>query len=309
MSFDIAALRHVAITAGVPTAQVAEVVEGALRDAFTVARGTADDLTITVDDATGSVDVRDGSGTQLRVEVLGARATAAARQSVVSWLRDLERVRKVGPWAQREGRAIRAIVRSVGRDGEVRLDAQGTFAVMPAGESVDTEVLRPGEEISVLLLNANVTDRDVIRLTVSRRQPALVAALFDRHLAGTETMITGVAREPGVRTKVAFEGAVADLVGPGGLAVRAVMNELGGERIDLIAKSEDLAVFAATALSPATVISATLTDPARRVVAVEVAPDQLATAAGVGGINLRLATRLTGARIELLTTPAPALAA
>lgn len=309
MSFDISALRQLAATAGVPADDVATIVRSALRDALAVARGTADDLTIDVDPDSGTVTVIDASGAPVPTDNLGARATLAARQAVVSWLRDRDRVRKVGPWAKREGTPIRAVVKHVARNGDVRLDAQGTAAVMPAGEAISGEELHPGTEVTVLLLNANVTDRDTVRLTVSRRQPALVTALFARHLDGTGTTIRSVAREPGVRTKVAYSGDLADLVGPAGTIVRSVTADLDGEKVDLIATSDDPATFAAAALSPAKTISATVTDPSRRTVTVEVAPDQMALAYGTGGVNLRLACKLTGTRIQLVPTTAAAQAA
>lgn len=304
MSFDISTLRQLAATTGVPADEVATVIRSALRDALAVARGTADDLTIDVDTHTGAVTVTDPSGAPVSTDNLGARATLAARQSVVSWLRDRDRIRKVGRWAAREGTPIRATVKQVLRNGDVRLDAQGTTAILPAGEAVNGEDLTLGTEVTVLLLNANVTDRDTVRLTVSRRQPALVSSLLAKHLEGTETTISGVAREPGVRTKVAYRGQLSDLLGPAGMHVRAVMTDLGGEKVDLVAVSDDPAVFAAAALTPAKTIAATVTDPTRRTVTVEVAPDQMALAYGTGGVNLRLACKLTGTRIQLVPTAA-----
>src|SRR5690606_34253491 len=116
------------------------------------------------------------------------------------------------------------------------------------------------------------------RLTVSRRQPALVSALFEQHLGTGPTRIVGVAREPGLRSKVACSGPGdprMELIGPAGMIARAVTAELGQEKIDIVAVDDDLAQFAAAALTPASVQRAEVIDPVRRVVRAYVTPDQI----------------------------------
>lgn len=306
MEFDARMLQQVAQSAGVPEADVADAVAAALEAAYNTRPDALPGVTAQVSAATGDVELRDPDGNLVAADGFGVRGAMAARQAIVSWLRDLERRRKAGPWVQSEGTSVRATVKKVLRDGDVHLDVDGITAILPAGEATPGEHLTVGQSVAVLLLAANVTDRDMVRLAVSRRQPALVTALFKQHMTRTNSAATvaAVAREPGVRSKVACAGPEARqaFIGPTGTVVRSVAADLHGEAIDLISYSDDLAAFAASALSPATTLSAELTDSVRRVVRVTVAADQLAIAEGAGGVNLRLACKLTGARIELVTT-------
>lgn len=305
MDFDARTLHQVATTVHVPLEEVVTVVTAALQDAYNATTAARADVHVHLDTASGRVLLLDETGAQVAPNGFGARATTAARQALTSWMRNLERVRKVGKWAQLEGAVVRGTVRAVTRDGEVRLDIDGTAAVLPAGEAIPGEALNPGMRMALLLLNANVTDRGTTKLTVSRRQPALVTALFDEHRTprSARVQIVSVAREPGVRTKVAVTAAdgdpVRELVGVGGSVARAVMGDLGGERVDIVEHSTDLTMFVAAALTPARPTQVRILEEKRREVIAEVPADQMAVAAGAHGVNLRLAIKLTGARIRL----------
>lgn len=306
MELDARTLGQVADAAGAPVEDVVAVVAAALKDAYDTTPNAQPGVTVSID-GSGRVELRDESGARVANPGFGSRATTAARQAIVSWMRDQERLRKVGRWGTLEGTPVRGVVKAFGRDGEVRLDVDGTLAVLPSGEAIAGEALTRGQDVTVLLLAANVTDRDVVKLTVSRRQPALVSALFERHLArvGSDARVVAVAREPGVRSKVSCAGQGdprAELVGPAGMIVRSVMADLGGEKVDIIHSEGALEEFVAAALSPAAVVGSELVDATRRVVLVKVTAEQRPTAEGVGGVNLRLASKLTGARIELETT-------
>lgn len=310
MELDLDTLRALAASQNVPVHDVADVVAAALTDAYAKSPGALPGASVELDDHSGTFVVVDQDEvTHPMPAALGRTAAAAARQAIVQWMRDQERRRKVGTWAQREGTAQNAVVvRHVparGKQGpETQLRIDGTDAVLPAGEAIAGEELHPGQQVQVLLLAANVDDRDRIKLTVSRRQPALVSALFDRHvpeLADGQVTIVSVARDPGSRTKVAYTGTggAAALVGPSATRIRAVMAALGGEKLDLVERHEDLADFVAAALTPGKVQTCELTDPVRKQVRVTVLPDQALHTAGRGGANISLAQRLTGARIQV----------
>lgn len=308
MKFDSRALLQVAQTAGVPEDTITTVLASAIKDAYDATPGAVPGVQVTLDTAAGEIHLTAPDGTEVAAPGFGARALTAARQAVVSWMRDLDRRRQVGPWADREGTPVRAVVKSLTRTGDYRLDVDGVMAILPAGEDIPHHPLNPGQEVTVLLLAANVTDQGTVKLTVSRRQPALVVELFNQKLAqtGTDTTIVSIAREPGVRTKVACTGSSPDprqdLIGPAGTTARSVTSQLDGERIDILTHDADLAQYVTNALSPAVVEKVEVLDPQRRIVVAHVREDELATAQGTGGVNLRLASRLTATKITLATS-------
>jgi N utilization substance protein A len=323
VDLDLAALRAVADSQHLPVSHVITVVEEALTDAYQRTSGADPDTTVIADEQDGTFVLHRPDGqTTPPPAAFGRIAVATARQAIVQWMRDQERRRAVGPWAEREGAVVRAtVVRYIparGKTGaETQLRVSGVDAVLPDGEAIAGEQLAAGQQLDVLLLAANVDGRGRTRLTVSRRQPALVSALLTERcpaVADGRVIITAVARDPGARTKVAIragsDGGLAPTaltaltVGPAGQHVRAVADALNGEKIDIVVHHDDLAGFVAAALTPGTVERCTVTDQVRHQVAVSVRTDQLALVAGRGSANVRLAQRLTGARIELTTAPA-----
>jgi N utilization substance protein A len=153
-------------------------------------------------------------------------------------------------------------------------------------------------------------------ITLSRSHPKLVEELFKfevPEIADGTVVIEGLAREAGHRTKIAVSTKTAGInpkgacIGPMGGRVRAVMSELGGEKIDIVDFSEDLGEYVTHALSPAKVVSVKVLDPDNRVVRVVVPDYQLSLAIGREGQNARLAARLTGAKIDIKSDTAPDL--
>lgn len=312
MKFDTTALTALAHQQGLPVSDAVQVVSAALTDAYAKTPGAVP----------GAVAVVDLDACQLRVEAAGVDVTPAGfgrlaanttRQALVQWIRDVERRRQVGPWANREGTVVLGTVKANparNRRGEVVFTLDGATGVMPAGEAIPGEELAPGQQVAVLALAANVDDRVGVLVTVSRRQPALVSALFEQvvpELAGGQVEIVAIARDPGSRTKVAVRGEgvdpVAAMVGPGGYRARQVTEGLVGERVDLVRHQEDLGAFVAAALTPGQVAE-TVVDPVRRnQVTVKVRTDQIALVRGRADANLRLAQRLTGAKIVVDPVP------
>ena len=316
MKIEIAALRAVAAQHQVPPASVTDAVVEALNTAYAGAleSGSATTAgTIELHDD-GTVVLRTPDGGTTTPDGFGRIAVATVRQAVVSWVRDQERRAIVGPWAGKEGKPVVGRVLGDGRNGELRLRIDGVNAVLPAGEQIDSETLPVGTDVTVLLLAANADKNQNIKLTVSRRQPTLATTLLTKdHPAfrAKRVEVVDVAREPGVRTKISLtpgENAPADLdvvaetTGAGGFRIWPVTEALGGETIDLVVHDPDPATYAANALTPATGVTGSYADETRRNVIARVPVDQVPAATGTGGLNMRLAQRLTGTKIQIVPT-------
>lgn len=313
MKFDTTAIAALATQMGVPMPAVVSQLSTALTDAYARTPAAVPGARAVLDADAGELVILDAEDTDVTPGDFGRTAAAAARQALQMWVKDLERIRKVGVWAGREGSLLTGTVRAHSArnaKGEVLLEVGGGVeAVLPAGEQTPGEVYSHGSTWTVIIVAVNATDRDGVRVTISRRQPSLVPALFAQvcpELAEGKVMVTSVARDPGVRVKIAVTSAVSGLsatgalIGVGATRIAAVAEALGAERIDVVAFSPDVETFVAAALTPAKVRSVRLTDPVRHAVEVLVDPDQLARAAGRAGANTRLAMRLTGTRIEIL---------
>ena len=189
--------------------------------------------------------------------------------------------------------------------------------IIPAAEQAPGETLRPRPAAAVLRRAVSRGPRGA-QITLSRTHPNLVRKLFALEvpeIADGSVEITAVAREAGHRSKIAVRPMVAGVnakgacIGPMGQRVRAVMSELGGEKIDIIDHDDDPATFVGNALSPARALSVTVVDAAARAARVIVPDFQLSLAIGKEGQNARLAARLTGWRIDIRSDAAPAVPA
>ena len=315
ISFDAAALLFATYAAAdeigypVSATQVGAVMARGVRVAYLKGAAADPGAHVEVDTTAGTIAVRDEHGTDVTPPTLERAAPALVRQEVVAFIRDLSRRKAVGPWANREGTTFTFVP---GRDGDHGWSGtvEGVAALLPAGEFA-AETLHAAQPLTVLLLAANVDDRDRIRLTVSRRQPALLEALMAAHcpaVASGLVRVVAIARDAGVRSKVAL--AAADgvdpcraTVGPGGAHMRAVVAALGGERVDLVAFDADPLVYVAAALTPGRVVAAAHPGDVRRHVQVVVEPAQVAAVCGLAKANLRLAQRLTGIKVSYLVAP------
>jgi len=266
--------------------------------------GTHPGARAVVDTAAGTIVVRTETGQDVTPTALERTAPPLVRQEVVAFIRDLSRRKAVGAWANREGSAVTFVPsRLVDRGWAGAVD--GVAALLPTGEFA-AESLTAGTGLAVLLLAANVDDRDRIRLTVSRRQPVLLEQLMLTYcpaLSSGLVHVVAIARDAGVRSKVALAAddgldPLAATVGPAGAHMRAVVAALGAERIDLVAYDPDPLVYVAAALTPGKVLSASHPAGLARAVEVVVAPAQVAAVCGSQKANLRLAQRLTGAKIS-----------
>ncbi|MEE8389572.1 MAG: transcription termination factor NusA, partial [Anaerolineae bacterium] len=235
----------------------------------------------------------------------GRIAAQTAKQVVLQRLREAEREFIFGEYIDREGDVVSGVVHRV-EPRQMIIDLGKTEGILPMSEQVRTERYRVGQRVKVYLLEVNRTNRGP-RLILSRSHPNLVRRLFELEVPEIHNGIVelkAVAREPGYRTKVAVAArqdnidAVGSCVGLRGVRIQNVVNELDGERIDVIQWDSEINTFIANALSPAQVLSVEVKETEN--CATVVVPDgQLSLAIGKEGQNARLAARLTGWRIDI----------
>lgn len=195
----------------------------------------------------------------------------------------------------------------------VHVDLGRVEAMMPPAEQVPTEKYVHGERIKVILVAVRQLEKGNV-VTVSRTHPGLVKALFALEVpevADGTVEIMALAREAGARSKMAVishksqVAAKGSCIGPMGARVNAVVNELNGEKIDIVDYSDDPAKFIAAALAPARTVRVDILDEANKVARVFVPDYQLSLAIGKEGQNARLAARLTGWKIDIRSDADP----
>lgn len=316
MDIDMAALRMVEAEKGVSLDTLMAAIEDALLKAYHNAPGALEDARVEVDRKNGHVMVMaaeiDEDGNKIgefddTPSGFGRIATTTARSIIMQRLREAEDEQVLGSFRDKKGEVVSGIIQQ-SRDKDVVVVKVGEFeAVLPKAEQVPGEQYRHGQWIRAVVVKTMMGEKGA-RIEVSRRHPDLVRGLFSREvpeITSGDVVIESVAREAGYRTKIAVRStrpnvnAKGACIGPMGRRVRAVMNELNHEKIDIVDYSEDVATFVANALSPAHVTSVTV-EPAEHVLAHVVVPDfQLSLAIGKEGQNARLAARLTGAKIDI----------
>lgn len=236
----------------------------------------------------------------------GRMAAQTAKQVIIQQLREAEREIVFNEFKDREGELMNATVqRQEGR--LVMIDIGHAVAIMPPSEQLPTEQYRAGARIKVYIVSVNSTTKGP-EIVVSRTHPEMVRKLFAVEVPEIQNGtvdIKAVAREAGFRSKIAVSSTqpnidpIGSCVGQRGSRVQTVINELGGEKIDIIEWAEDPIAFIGNALSPAKVISITL-DNDTHTAKVEVKEDQLSLAIGKSGQNVRLAAKLSGWRIDIV---------
>ncbi len=247
-------------------------------------------------------------------EDFGRIAAQTAKQVIMQKIREAEKESALAEFGQKAGEIVTGTVQRFER-GRLYVDLGKVTAIMPYDEQIPGERFRTGDRIRALLLAVEETGRGVF-LKLSRSHPDFLVALFKVEVpelqSGTVT-IKGVAREAGSRSKIAVYASdpnidpVGSLVGQRGVRVSTVMSELGGEKIDIIEWSEDNLEFIEDTLSPAQVVDIRVakepnpeTGEQGHVIA-EVTDDQQSLAIGRGGQNVRLAAKLTGWKIDIVS--------
>lgn len=293
---------------------IIEALEEALASAFKRNNPEIETAEVNLDRETGKITVfavdLDEEGNETgRNEVtprdFGRLAAQTAKQVVLQRIRDAERDLLYDEYSDREGDIITGIVEQ--SDHRYTLINLGRVeALLPPQEQVPKERYDHGSRLKTLILEVRRSPKGP-QIIVSRSHPGLLKRLFELEVPEIYdgyVEIKSVAREPGQRSKVAVASRdssidpVGACVGPKGSRVRMVVNELRGEKIDVVEWSEDPSVFVANSLSPAKVKEVTL-DPADKRAEVTVPDHQLSLAIGKEGQNARLAAKLSGWRVDI----------
>jgi N utilization substance protein A len=241
-------------------------------------------------------------------ENFGRIAAQTAKQVILQRIREAEREMMYEEYIDRVSEVVTGIVQQAGDRNNVLVDLGKVEALLPRSEQVDGERYEQGSRIKAVITEVRSGTKGP-QVILSRRDPELIKTLFELEvpeIADGLVEIRGVAREPGYRSKIAVvshaQGVdpVGACVGPRGSRVRMVVSELRGEKIDIIPWNTEPARFVAKALSPARVREVYL-DDARKDATVVVPDDQLALAIGKEGMNARLAARLTGWKIDIVS--------
>ena len=238
----------------------------------------------------------------------GRLAAATARQVISQLFRTAEDDRVLGAFAGQKGKLITGIVQQDAKDpSNVHIAVGDVEALLPLREQVPGERYRHGERLRVYVVNVSRGLRGP-EIVVSRSHPELVRCLFEREvpeLVSGAVSIMAIAREAGARTKIAVKAntdgvnPTGALIGPAGSRVRAVMENLGHEKIDIVDWSADPAKFVASALSPAVATDVQVISEKNKTAIAFIHDDQLSLAIGKEGQNARLAAKLTGWKIGI----------
>ncbi|MDN5813786.1 MAG: transcription termination factor NusA [Arthrobacter sp.] len=322
MDIDMSALRLLESEREIPLHLIIPTIEQALVMAYHKSPGAIDRARAELDQKSGRVTIwatdTDEDGNELAEfddtpEGFGRIAASTARQIILQRLRDVEDDNILGQFKGKEGELISGQIQQGNNPIMIQVNLGTIEALLPPPEQV------PGEKyIHGARIRAYVTDvRKGLKgpaITLSRSHPNLVRRLFELEvpeIADGTVEIVSLAREAGHRTKIAVRptkpgiNAKGACIGEMGSRVRAVMNELYDEKIDLVDYNEDPARFIANALSPSKVKSVTIVDEAIRQAHVVVPDYQLSLAIGKEGQNARLAAKLTGWRIDISSDANP----
>jgi N utilization substance protein A len=240
-------------------------------------------------------------------EGFGRVAAQTAKQVIIQRLREAEREIIFNEYNDKIDTLLNGTVQRV--DGNIAyVDIGKTNGILFASEQISGERYYPGQRVKVYLVRVEQTARGP-QVVISRAHPKMVEQLFELEVPEIETgtvEIKGVSREAGVRSKVAVKSnsdsvdPVGTFVGGRGARVQAVMGELGEEKIDIILWSEEPETYIINALSPTKVINVELNETEHKAI-VKVPEDQLSLAIGKQGQNVRLAAKLTGWNIDIIS--------
>ncbi|WP_319780641.1 transcription termination factor NusA [Maridesulfovibrio sp.] len=254
-----------------------------------------------------NVQIDDEMGFKLKVEDLGRIAAQSAKQVIIQRMRDAEQEIIYDEFKNRMHEIVSGIIQRRDRTGWI-INLGRTEAVLPKGEQIPRERYKRGDRVQSFIIDVQKESRGP-QIVVSRSHPDYMTALFKREVPEVDdatVKIMGVARDPGLRAKVAVNSLDRDVdpvgacVGIRGSRIQNIVQELRGERIDIVVWSQDIAKYAQNALSPA-VITRIAVDEEEKTLEVVVPDDQLTVAIGRKGQNVKLASRLLGWKIDVFT--------
>ena len=299
---------------GVPAEIILDALANALVSAYKRTPGAAEEARVTIDVDTGEITVygqdldEDGNVTKEWEDTpgdFGRIAAQTAKQVIMQRLRDAKRAQVLDLYEGREGDLVTGIVQQSDHRYAI-LDLGNAEAIMPSSERIPYERLERGNRVKAYILEVRGEGKGP-QIVVSRSHPEFIRSLFELEvpeLIDGDIEIKVIAREPGHRTKIAVVShdhnvdPVGACVGARGSRVRQVVNELRGEKVDIVEWREDSAAFISAALSPARVKEVRLDE--EEMAATVIVPDyQLSLAIGKEGQNARLAARLSGYKIDI----------
>ena len=334
----IAVIDEIGRQKGIDKARVIGAIESALQTAAKKRFGQAENIQVEIDGKTGEssvvskkiivdtvanpkaeislkearlfddgAEVGDEIGSLIEMDELGRIAAQTAKQVIFQKVREAEWEAVQKEYSTRQGDLVNGIILGMERRNFL-VDLGKTEAILPIQEQIPRETYRRGDRVKALLLEVRRTPKDV-QVILSRSHPQFVAKMFELEVpeVGEKIVeIKSIVREPGDRTKIAVSSRdkavdpVGACVGIKGSRVQAVVRELRGEKIDIITWTQDPRVFIAEALNPATIEKVGI-DEEKKSALVVVADSQLSLAIGKNGQNVRLAARLTGWKIDIIS--------
>ncbi|XPV75224.1 MAG: transcription termination factor NusA [Desulfovibrio sp.] len=253
------------------------------------------------------VSIDDEMGFKLKIEDLGRIAAQSAKQVIIQRMRDAEQEIIYEEFCDRAGEIVSGTIQRRDRSGWI-INLGRTEAILPKNEQIPRERYKRGDRVQALIIDVHKESRGP-QVVVSRSHPDYMVSLFKREVpevADGTVKIMGVSRDTGLRAKVAVQSIDRDVdpvgacVGIRGSRIQNIVQELRGERIDIVIWRADIAQYAQNALSPA-VISRITVDEEEGMLEVIVPDDQLTLAIGRKGQNVKLAARLLGWKIDIFT--------
>lgn len=255
-------------------------------------------------------DAQVGDILEIELEVpgdFGRMAAQTAKQVIIQKIREAERNSVFQDFQDQQGSIIQAIVQRRDRSGKVLVDLGKITGVLPANEQSPRDRYRPGTRMKFYVVSVAMEARGP-EIVLSRSHENMVRAVFEQEIpevANEDVVIKGIARDPGNRSKVAVWtddesiDPIGSCIGQRGSRITTIIDELGGEKVDIIQYSENAEEFIQAALAPAKVGKVEL-DEKTKTATVHVAEDQFSLAIGRGGQNVRLAAKLTGWEINVV---------
>lgn len=266
-----------------------------------------------VDEARGrELDINAGLGDKVKIALdtknLGRIAVQTARSIIRQGIRDGERGQMLAEFQSKNQELVTAVVESIDpRSGAATIKIGKSVAVLPKSEQVGLSDIKEGDHVKIYILDVKEGDKGP-RAVISRTHSDFVRRLFESEVPEIfdgVVEIKSVAREAGSRTKIAVVSnnpevdAVGACIGSRGTRVANIVDELGGEKIDIVEYKDQQEEFIAAALSPATVVKVEILDEENRSCRVTVPDGQLSLAIGNRGQNARLAAKLTGWKVDI----------
>jgi N utilization substance protein A len=237
-------------------------------------------------------------------EEFGRIATQTAKQVILQKIKEAEREGILNEYKSKEGEIISGIIQRIEPE-LIYLDIGKTSGILPKTEQIPKEFYRPGQRLKVYILKVEESAKGPV-IYLSRIYPKLITKLFELEapeVSAKQVIIKSIAREPGSRTKMAVTATedgidpIGSMVGQRGTRILAVINELGGEKIDIIEWAEKPEQYIINSLSPAKIAEVKIMPKSKAIAFVP--DDQLSLAIGKNGQNVRLAAKLTGWKIDV----------